>query len=996
MEKQSITLVYGTNLSGYRVAYALGKMGYKTILLNRGRYVDEFRNQVLAQLPLDLCWACAYAPQRLFVGMGAMQVLYNSELLEVKGEAGNFDVRIRKKDPYVNNYICAECDKCIEACPVEVTDPDGRKRKAIYTLPKMFWENIYLVDEEHCTHCGECEKACPTGAIHVDNKVEEQVVSVGAIVLAPEFDEPTEEDLSRFGWGRVANVVKNADVARASLATNFTRDSFRRPSDGKIPHSISVIATAQFNDSGVEYESYNNSVQAIYRANKIKQVLPEAEVTVFCRQYRGFGKGHYRMYDRALEVGIEVVRPDHLKLAEASGDRNTITYGWGTDQHQKTVDLTILVTGQKPPAQMGRLAEICGVEPDEHGFCRIEPFSCARTNREGILAVGEFTAPKGNPETVWEGYGPVSEILKHLGPPNVEPPKPPELRSVNGELPKIGVFLCSCFGTFQERMDLEALRERVEGLPTVSHAEIIQGCCTPPTMQETAQKIKASGVNRAILAVCTPTQKLMKFRKTVMMAGLNPLLTEFIRLREDVVNVHSEPEEMIRKAESLVRSATAKLKRAQAAPPLSDEMGSSALVIGGGPTGMEAARMIADRGFPVCLVEKSDRLGGMLNRLGKDLEGRDFAAYRDQLVEAVEGHANIRVCKNTVVTGGRGYAGNFHVDIQTEGQAPETVDAAIVMLAIGARERKVNAFLYGKHPGVMTQLELEEKIQTGKLEPGHVAMIQCVGSRNSTVPYCSRVCCSHALKNALDLRERGHEVTIFYRDINTYGFKEDYYRLAVEKGVVFIRFEEGRYPRVEEEGGRLLITYTHTGNRKQETLITDYLGLSVGIAPDEEANRDLSAIFGIPLDEDGYYDAESCACPYEDAAKRLMKPFELATNGVFPVGTTLAPRSVTESLLTARQAAGQALVVLPKARLASPNAMYVSGVHEALCVGCGNCVDVCPYYARQVNPITHVAEVRNFLCESCGACVVACPSGAAYIRDFKEEAVISAIDSLVA
>ncbi len=998
MTEQSTTLIYGTNLSGYRIAYALGKMGYKTIMLNRGRYVDEVRNQVLAQLPFDLCWACAYAPQRLFVGMGAMEVRYNADLLEVQGEAGSFQVKIRKKDPYVNNYICAECDRCVEACPVEVTGENGEKRKAVYVLPKMFWENIYLVDEEHCTRCGECEKACPTGAIKIGNEEEEEVLSVGAIVLAPEFDDPDEKDLARFGLGTVPNVVKNSDIARRSLSTNFTRDSVQRPSDGRNPDSVAIIVTAQFNEPGVEYESYNSSTQAVYRACKIKEFLPDTKVTLFCNQYRcmGFGKGHHRMYQRAMEAGVEILRPDAVSVREAEGQRNTITYKVGDKEHEATFDLTILVSGQKPPSQMEKLAKICGVEADEHGFCKVKPFTCSATNRDGIFAVGEFTAPKGNPETIWEGYGPLAELLKFLGKPNVEPPKPPELRSVNKETPKTGVFLCSCFGSFEKKMDMEALKQRVLALPTVTHVEIIQGCCTPPTIQDTAAKIKAAGVNRAVLAVCTPTQKLMKFRKAVMGGGLNPLLTEFIRLREDVVNVHSDPQAMIDKAEALILAAVERLKHAQAAPVLTDKMGSSALVIGGGLSGMEAARMIAERGFQVYLVEKTDRLGGMLLRLKKDLEGRDFSAYLETLKEKVENHSRIEVFMNTTVTAARGYAGNYQVNLQPQEGPPRTVDVAVVILATGAKERKVDAYLYGKDPRVLTQIELENQLADGKVEAKHVAMIQCVGSRNDAVPYCSRVCCSHALKNALDLRERGIDVTLFYIDLNTYGFKQDYYRQAVEKGVKFIRFTSDQYPRLEAGDEGLRITCTPANAKGEETVTTDLLALSVGMAPNTESNEALSALFGLKLDEDGFFEVELCACPFEDAAKRLMKPFELSSNGVFPVGTTLAPRSVIESLLTARQAAGKALVVLPKPQLPAPNAMYVSGVHESLCVGCGHCVEVCPYYARSVDPITKVAEVRPFLCESCGACVVACPSGAAFIRDFQEDAVIRSIDSIVA
>jgi len=220
---ESTVLIYGTSLAGYRLAYALGKMGYKSIILNRGSYVDQYKNQVLSQLPLDFCWICGAMPQRLFIGLGALQVFYNAEILEVSGEPGNFKVKVKKKDQYVNNLACTECEACIEACPVEVTE-NGEKRKAIYVIPKIGWENIFMIDDEHCTKCGECEKVCPTGCLKIDRPEEILEINVGAIVLAPEFEEPSQKDLAQFGYGKLANVVKSCDLARKSLLTNFIKN----------------------------------------------------------------------------------------------------------------------------------------------------------------------------------------------------------------------------------------------------------------------------------------------------------------------------------------------------------------------------------------------------------------------------------------------------------------------------------------------------------------------------------------------------------------------------------------------------------------------------------------------------------------------------------------------------------------------------------------------------------------------------------------------------
>ncbi len=992
-DRASTVLIYGTNLAGYRVAYALAKMGYKAVMLNRGAYVDQYGNQVLAQLPLDFCWACGHMPQRLFIGLGAMQVLYNADLLEVSGEPGRFKVKIRKRDHYVNNFACTECEACIRACPVEVED-NGNKRKAIYVHPEIAWENIFLIDEDHCTRCGECEKVCPTGCLKLERPEETIEMEVGAVVLAPEFDEPTREDLAKFGYGTLENVVKSADLARRSLLTNFVKNSLERPSDGKLPQRVAVVVTPQYNQ-GVEYESYNATISAIYRAVRTKELMPEAQVTVFFREFRGFGKGHYRWYEKALELGVEIIRAQDLQVEEGKkkGDVK-IKYTLGGQDRELEAELLILIAGQKPPTLMGKLSRLTGVEADEHGFCKVLPFACGKTTKEGIFAVGEFTGPKGNPETVWEGYGTATEILEYLGDKNFAPVPPPQLRSVEGEPVKVGVFICSCFGEFNQYLDLEGLAEKVRGLPGVDHVEIIKGCCTPPTMQETAQAIKASEVNRVVLAVCTPLQKLLKYRRTVMMAGLNPLLSEFLRLREDIIRVHEDREAMKEKALALIASGVEKVKKAQAAPPPTEAFTSTVLVVGGGAAGMEAALAIANRGFPVTLVEREKELGGLARDLQVDLEGHDLSAYVAWLTERVLNHPHITVLTDAQITDMWGKAGRFEAHIR-QGDETQVVRVGIVIPAVGAESFRPNgAFLYGKDERVVTQRELELSLQKGETPRGPVIMIQCVGSRNKARPYCSRVCCSQALKNALALADRGVEVAILYRDLNTYGFKEDYYRMAVEKGIRFIRFSLGDYPWVEAGGSLLKVTVHDVDRNREETLEAARVVLSVGIVPREDYQELVQAL-GYKLDSQGFFDTETSMCPYEEAIKRLMKPWELSSNGIFPVGLAHSPRSLVEALLTARDAAGRSLTLLGKPQLPPPNAMYVSAVRESKCVACGLCVEVCPYYAREIDEVKGVARVRPYLCDSCGACLVACPSEAAYLRDARGEQMIPSVDALL-
>ncbi len=980
--QNSTVLIYGTNMAGYRAIYALGKLGYKSILLNRGSYVDEVKNQVLSQLPMDLCWACAFGPQRMFVGLGALQVFYNSDIVDIKGEPGNFTVKVKKKDPYVNNFLCTECNRCVNVCP----------EKAVEVLPKIFWENIYLINETLCNKCGKCEEVCPTGALKIDKNEEIVEVNVGAIYLTPEYVNPDKGDLEKFGYKVFKNVLKNSEIVSSGVTTSFIIDSVKRPSNGEIPKKIAVIVTPQYNEG--EFEDFNTTNLAVYRGVKLKELLPDTEVTIFMRNYRGFGKGHYSLYIEAKEKGVNILKADDIFLKEDSNHNVNIDYKLAGKEKSELFELVILVTGQKSHVEeVEKFEKLCGIKGDNHGFCYVEPFTNFKTNIKGIFAGGEFTGPQGNPETVWEGYGAVPDLLEFLGAPVVTPPKPPVFRDVYREQVKVGLFICNCFGKFNDKIDLEKLKTESLKLDYISHVEIIDSCCTPPMIQETAKKIRSSGVNRVILAVCTPLQKLMKFRKAIMMGGLNPLLSELLRLREDIVNVHDNKDKKLEKALSMIRASALKLKYAESFKGVTDKFTGKAVVIGGGVAGMEAALKLSQRGIRVSLIEKNEVLGGTAYSLYSDIEGRDLKGFIDNRKEAVLNNPDIKVYTGSEVTLIQGYAGNFKLFVENGDKKNDILEAGAIFIATGALTRETSAYFYGKNQNVVNQSELEELLNNGKFKHKSVVTIQCVGSRNKQVPYCSRICCSHALKNAIKLREKGVKVTILYRDLKLYGFKGDFYKEALNKGVDFIRFNDDKYPKVKEVDGGFNVEVEEYGSDNKISLKCDMLALSVGIVPDIETNKKLSAMTGLKLYDNGFF--ALTPGPYEEAAKKLMKPFELQTNGVFPIGMALSPRTVDESLLTARQAVGQSLVFLNKKALPAPNGVFVSEVNESKCVGCGYCVDVCPYNARSINPVTNKAEVHPFLCDNCGACVVACPSGASFLRDLQDKQVISSIDALL-
>ncbi len=911
-------------------------------------------------------------PQRLFKALGCLQDFYNVKILEVKGKAGDFTVKFKKKDQIVNNFICTECDRCIEVCPEEKNG-----KKAIYVVPHVGWENIYLIDKEICTECRKCEEACPTGAIKIERPEEEMEASVNAIILALEYETPGRKELEKFGFGKGERIKRNRDIAEKSLLTNFVEDSIKL-SSGEVPKKYAIVVTPHFNTPGIEYENPNLSITAIYRALKIKEILPDAEVKVFLKDYKGMGYNHYRWYKKAEANGIEILRVEDFKSRE---DKKRVIIEYKKKGENLTVEseLLILVTGQKPPSEMDEIEKLFKVKKNKWGFPELNPFGSLETNIPGIFAVGEFSGPKGNPETVWEGVAAFTETLKYLGEKSFSPPPPPPLRDVSGEIPQIGVFICSCFGKFKEKMDLERLKKQIEEIAYVKHVEIIDSCCIPPKIKEISEKIKNAGVNRVVIAACTPLQKLLKYRKAVMGAGLNPLLSEFLRLREDVIQVHSDKEKMLKKAEILIKSGIEQVKKAREASPPTKSFENSVLIIGGGISGIIAAKEISENGFSVTIVEKEKEIGGMLKYLDKKEK-----EFMHTLMEEIKDRENVKIYTQNEVKGVRGHAGNFTISLKNG----ETIKAGIIMIATGAKEYEPKGFLYGTDERILTQNQLKLKLSTQQFS-GRIAMIQCIGSRNEENPFCARICCEQALKNALVLKEKGGEVDIYYRDIAIYGEQEEIYNQAKEKGIRFIRFEENKYPKVKKEKDKLIVEHEE---KKKEY---DFIILSSPIVPDRKNNENLSKILNYPLNEDGFFDSDISVYPFEEAIKRVLKPFELATNGIFPIGLAHSPRNFKETVIITRDAVGRALVLLGKNNLPPPNAMYVSEVSESLCMGCGLCVDVCPYSARYIDEEKKVTGVIPFLCDACGTCVAICPNNASYLRDFKGIQAISSLDTVL-
>jgi heterodisulfide reductase subunit A len=471
--------------------------------------------------------------------------------------------------------------------------------------------------------------------------------------------------------------------------------------------------------------------------------------------------------------------------------------------------------------------------------------------------------------------------------------------------------------------------------------------------------------------------------------GLNQYLFEMANIRDQCSWVHAQdPKGATEKAKDLVRMAVAKARLIEPLRRVAVDLTRSALVIGGGIAGMTSALNLADQGFEVSLIEKSERLGGISNRIYRTINGGDVQAYLNQQIARVMDHPKIKVYVGSRVVDSFGYVGNFVTKVNVGNGTEEEIRHGVTILAIGGQEYKPEEYDYGKDERVLTGLELEEGLT---LYPeryegcNNVVMIQCVGSRNEEHPWCSRVCCGKSVKNALKLKELNPEMNIYvlYRDMRTYGLMEDFFNEAREKGIVFLRFDPEDPPvvkKVREKGKDLLQVVIKDALLGERFAIdTDLLQLATAILPPED-NKALSQYYKIPVNQDGFF----------LEAHMKLRPVDFATDGVFLCGLCHNPKSIEESISQAHAAASRASTILSKEKLETEGA--IAYIDKDLCVGCQGCIDVCPYTAISYNDEKQKCEVNEVLCKGCGGCAATCSSGSIALRGFRYDQIYAQIE----
>ncbi len=924
---------------------------------------------------------------------------------EVSGEPGNFKVKVLQRPRFVDVTKCIACGICAEKCPVKVDDVFNQglnKRKAIYVQYPQAVPLKYVIDKDNCIYfkkgkCKACEKFCQAGAIKFDDKENELTLEVGSIILAPGFKTFDPSRYDTYYYTQYPNVITSLEFERLLSASGPTMGHVQRPSDGKEPHRIAFLQCVGSRDINRCDHGYCSAVCCMYAIKEavIAKEHDEAlECTIFFMDMRTHGKEFERYYESAKKKhNIRFIR-SRIHSIDRIPETEDLVLRYVTEEgepREETFNMVILSVGLETSPEVIDLANKLGIDLTVGQFCNTSSFKPVATSREGIFVCGAFQGPKDIPQTVIEASSAAAEagaLLKGSRGTLTRTKEVPAQRNVVGERPRIGVFVCNCGINIGGVIDVPAVRDYAATLPYVEFVTDNLYSCSQDTQDVMAKLIKEKGLNRIVVAACSPKTHEPLFQETLVNAGLNKYLFEMANIRNQDSWVHKDdPGAATEKAKDLVRMAVAKVALMEPLEEAQLDINQRAMVIGGGASGLAAAKTFSEQGYEVILVEKEKELGGKARRLFRTWKGEDVQANLAELIRSVESDPNIKIYRGATIANVDGFVGNFKTTLSFDGRE-ELVEHGVALIATGAEEFKPGEYLYGQHGRVLTHLELDERFIKGDQwlkEIERAVFIQCVGSREPERMYCSRVCCTHTMESALHLKELNPNMEIFvlYRDIRTYGEREYLYRKAREKGVVFIRYRLDQKPVVKAEGPGLVIEVVDHVLGRPVKIQADLLTLATAIVPGNMEK--LAQFFKVPINEDGFF--------VEAHAK--LGPSQFATDGVFLAGLAHYPKPMDESIAQAQAATSRAITLLARKQI------FVSGtiaaVNPMYCSSCGVCVSICPYSAPSFidkGPFAGKAQINPVLCKGCGLCVASCRSGAINLRGFGTDQIFAMINEL--
>jgi len=925
-----------------------------------------------------------------------------SEVIRLDGRAGDFTATLTRHPRRVSQEKCIACGLCSEKCPKKVAnayDEGLSKRKAIYIDYAQAVPLKYSIDPDQCIYikkkrCKLCEKICPTGAINFEEKATQSLLRVGAVILTigSEAYDPGKWDT--YGYGKSKNIVTSLEFERILSASGPFEGHLVRPLDKKAPKKIAWLQCIGSRDEHIGAHGYCSGVcctNSVKGAILAKEHIRTLDAAIFYIDIRTYGKDLERYYNyarkdlkvRFIKSKITAIEPlnksgNHLlRYIDASGQRI-----------EEEFDMVVLSVGLTIPEKSRSFARVLGVDINRYGFAKTTSFLPVETSRSGVYVCGTFHSPKTIPTAVIDASaasGMVGSLLTESRWTDTKTLEVVPQRDIRGEPPRIGVFVCCCGTNIAAYVDVPAVVEYAKTLPYVVFAQQNMFSCSQDTQDEITRIIREQKLNRVVVSACTPKTHEPLFQKTVAKAGLNKYLFEMANIRNQCSWVHrSDMSSATAKAKDLVKMAAAKATLYK--PLVEPEMtvNQQVLVVGGGIAGLEAAKNLSRQGYVTYVIEKSAKLGGQTKKLYKTWKGEFINDYIDQLMDDINDESHLLFWLNAEILEVEGSIGNFKTTILTNGQK-RILNHGVVIIASGASQYKPGEYLYGQTSRVMTSLELEQAFNKKSDFESYktIAFVQCVGSRNEQHPYCSKVCCTQSIKNAVLLKQMDEqkEIYILYRDIRTYGMREDLYKTARDMGIHFIRYNYDKPLDVTRDTGGIKLGFTDIVLRREMVIKADLLVLAAAVIAPER--NPLAKLFKVSRNEDNFF----------TEAHVKLRPNDFATDGMFLCGLAHGPKTVGESIAQAQAAAARAVTVLSQKSVSLQGT--VAYVNPAFCSQCGICVSICPYYAPMFDLKTQKARIQHTLCKGCGLCVASCRSGAINLNGFETPQIMDMIKSIL-